>query len=398
MSMQLEKKQASSWNPNTRLLDLLTRIRKALDTLPLRIDMESPKDGLSTVGGFWKNFTCMSAMSQNRTDEELGGKILLPMSVLEHLYPQSYSRYSFGHDRLRQSSETPMVRNHGGLLLFRLTLIHYLLMLWLLTYQIFEISSATSGRRTFCGVLEFMAPDGTALLPKWMMEALNVNDFEPVQIRRVKLPKGTFAKLQPHSTNFHQIPNPKAMLEWRLRSYVAISKGDSITVYHNGKQYRFNVLQTKPGRAIGITDSDLSVEFAEALTEAAPDEKDRLLASSTELQPPTTLTSGHGANTSGQQEGVDYKTCSNCRHHIPIASYGMHEIQCSRINYFCEKCQQAVKKAEKQKHEDEVHALAPCHQCNKPIVRRYTHSSGYYRGSIMLTPSVTLNNHRKSGG
>jgi hypothetical protein len=109
MSMQLEKKQASSWNASTCLLDLLARIRKALETLPLRVDMESPKDGLATIGGFWKTYSCMSASSQHRSDEECGGKILLPISVLEFLYPQSYTRYSYGHDMLRQSSETPMV-------------------------------------------------------------------------------------------------------------------------------------------------------------------------------------------------------------------------------------------------------------------------------------------------
>ena len=38
-----------------------------------------------------------------------------------------------------------------------------------------------------------------------------------VQVRNVSLPKGTYVKLQPHTTDFINISNPKAVLETTLR-------------------------------------------------------------------------------------------------------------------------------------------------------------------------------------
>jgi ubiquitin fusion degradation protein 1 len=38
-----------------------------------------------------------------------------------------------------------------------------------------------------------------------------------MQVRNVSLPKGTYVKLQPHTTDFINISNPKAVLETTLR-------------------------------------------------------------------------------------------------------------------------------------------------------------------------------------
>lgn len=38
-----------------------------------------------------------------------------------------------------------------------------------------------------------------------------------LQVRNVSLPKGTYVKLQPHTTDFINISNPKAVLETTLR-------------------------------------------------------------------------------------------------------------------------------------------------------------------------------------
>lgn len=72
--------------------------------------------------------------------------------------------------------------------------------------MIFEISSGgpSGQRRTFCGVSEFTAVEGTALLPTWMIRNLEIKDGDTVQIRRVQLPKGTFLRLQPHTAGMSQ--------------------------------------------------------------------------------------------------------------------------------------------------------------------------------------------------
>jgi len=81
------------------------------------------------------------------------------------------------------------------------------------------------------------------------------------------------------------------MLEWCLRGYVALTKGDTIEVVHNGKSYKFNVLDVTPGRAISITDSDLSVEFADPVVTVQNEES--TLSASAELPASTGTTTGH---------------------------------------------------------------------------------------------------------
>jgi hypothetical protein len=348
-SVQLEQPtHTGTWNPETTLLDLFKRIREAIcKNETLRIDMSSSKDGIATVGNFWQTFSVVPAAQFDCPDATIGGKILLPASALEDIYPNNGSFYNRSNFDLRNSRDrTPLI---------------------------FEISSSRTGKRSFVGVYEFTAPSGAACLSSWLMEYLGIQTGDEVQLRRVKLPTGEKLMLQPHSSSFTKIANPKAMLEWQLRSFVALAQGDMFQVEHSGKKYRFNVLKTSPDRAVSITDSDINVDFTEPLQDDASNDKDAMLSSSTELTNPNAA-KGQTAGTIEGVEGVDFKKCGNCRHKIPIASFTMHEIQCARMNYLCQSCGEAVKKTEKQKHEDEVHALTPCPLCQQQVEKRFLKS------------------------
>lgn len=50
-----------------------------------------------------------------------------------------------------------------------------------------------------------------------MMQNLVLQEGDAVRLRSVPLPKGTYVKLQPHTTDFINISNPKAVLETTLR-------------------------------------------------------------------------------------------------------------------------------------------------------------------------------------
>lgn len=50
-----------------------------------------------------------------------------------------------------------------------------------------------------------------------MMQNLALQEGDAVKMRNVSLPKGTYVKLQPHTTDFTNISNPKAVLETTLR-------------------------------------------------------------------------------------------------------------------------------------------------------------------------------------
>lgn len=58
-----------------------------------------------------------------------------------------------------------------------------------------------------------------------------------VEVRQVVgIPKGTFVRLQPHSINFNDVHNPKAVLEYTLRKFTVLTKGE----WEEEKKYREN--------------------------------------------------------------------------------------------------------------------------------------------------------------
>ena len=70
----------------------------------------------------------------------------------------------------------------------------------------------STGRKTYCGVMEFMAPEDFICVPFWVMENLHLQETESVHVRLVTLAKGSFVKFKPHDMNFFKaFPNPKPM-------------------------------------------------------------------------------------------------------------------------------------------------------------------------------------------
>lgn len=64
---------------------------------------------------------------------------------------------------------------------------------------------------THAGVLEFIAEEGCVHLPFWMMQALRLNEGDPIRITGTELPKGKFVKLQAQSVHFLEISDHKAV-------------------------------------------------------------------------------------------------------------------------------------------------------------------------------------------
>ena len=73
-----------------------------------------------------------------------------------------------------------------------------------------------------------------------------------LQVESASLPVATFAKFQPHSTDFLDMTNPKAVLEARLRNFACLSTGDVIAIMYNNKIYELSVLETKPSNAVSV--------------------------------------------------------------------------------------------------------------------------------------------------
>lgn len=95
-----------------------------------------------------------------------------------------------------------------------------------------------------------------------MMEHLGITEGGDVTVESVRLPRGTFVKIQPHETAFIDLPNPKAVLENALRSYACLSQGDTIAIQFAGRRFEIDIVETKPGLAIMTIQTDLEVDFA----------------------------------------------------------------------------------------------------------------------------------------
>ena len=113
--------------------------------------------------------------------------------------------------------------------------------------MLFELRNDDAERVSHCGVLEFVAEEGRIYMPYWvgsifllrymyprcyylsyflsedsstfflivftlqMMENMLLQEGDLLHVKNVTLPKGTYVKLQPHTKDFLDISNPKAM-------------------------------------------------------------------------------------------------------------------------------------------------------------------------------------------
>ncbi|KAI9853149.1 MAG: ubiquitin fusion degradation protein [Thelocarpon superellum] len=135
-----------------------------------------------------------------------------------------------------------------------------------ITYpMLFELINGAKERVTHSGVLEFIAEEGKIYLPYWMMQSLLLEPGDLLQIRSTDLPSGSFVKLQPQSTAFLDISDPKAVLENVMRNFACLTKGDVFSFRYNDQTYEMAVLETKPTtekNAISVLETDLEVDFA----------------------------------------------------------------------------------------------------------------------------------------
>ncbi|MES1919089.1 Ubiquitin recognition factor in ER-associated degradation protein 1 [Bonamia ostreae] len=117
--------------------------------------------------------------------------------------------------------------------------------------------------RICCGVMEFTAPEGRCLLPKWILETLDLKNGESVSIKNVRLPKGTFVSFKPIDKSFLKLSNPLIVLEKKLRGYTCLTKNSVIVVTHLDIPYRLEIKSLSPADAVNIIETDLFMEFVQ---------------------------------------------------------------------------------------------------------------------------------------
>lgn len=197
--------------------------------------LTTPLEYLGEYNQFVHHYFCHSFSAIQRHELDKGNKILMPASALDCLSALS---------------------------------IHYPMM-----FSIQNIYDESGGRTSHCGVLEFTAEEGSIFAPQWMMDSLKILEGDLVLLKSTYLPKGTFVKLQPHTTDFINLSNPKAVLEKTLQRYACLTSGDTITISHDKKKFQIDVLEAEPSPAISIIDTDCEVDFAAPLDYKEPEKK-----------------------------------------------------------------------------------------------------------------------------
>ena len=128
--------------------------------------------------------------------------------------------------------------------------------------MLFELKNERDTRTSHCGVLEFVAEEGTCYLPYWLMQHLLLREGDIVKVTNTSLVKGTFVKLQPVSKEFLDVHNPRAVLENSLRHFATLTKGDNIVIAYNNKKFEIEIIEARPADAISIIEADIEVDFA----------------------------------------------------------------------------------------------------------------------------------------
>jgi len=175
--------------------------------------------GRGVPEAFDQEYHCFPGAFADKPELEDGDKILLPSSALDTL--------------ARLHVEYPM--------LFELT--------------------TPDGQKTHCSVLEFTAGEGTCYIPYWMMSNLCLREGQIIRVRNVSLPKATFIKFQAQHVDFLDIHNPRAVLEYKLRSFSCVTVGDQLCISYNDKKYYLEVREVQPQDAACIIEADVNVDF-----------------------------------------------------------------------------------------------------------------------------------------
>ncbi|KAI0389442.1 ubiquitin fusion degradation protein UFD1-domain-containing protein [Xylariaceae sp. FL0594] len=128
-----------------------------------------------------------------------------------------------------------------------------------------ELVNGEKERFTHAGVLEFVAEEGRAYIPQWMMQCLQLDVGDLIQIKSTSLALAKMVKLQPQSVNFLDISDPKAVLERAFRNFATLTKGDVFNFEYNDQMYEMAVLEVKPETekmGVCMIETDVSVDFA----------------------------------------------------------------------------------------------------------------------------------------
>jgi len=192
--------------------------------------------------------------------------------------------------------------NYGGKIILPPSALDKLSRLRITYPMLFELVNGPKQRMTHAGVLEFVAEEGKVYLPQWvgscipviqvllltvalqMMQTLLLEAGDLVQIKSTNLADAKLVKLQPQSTDFLDISDPKAVLENAFRNFSTLTKGDIFSFHYNDTVYDVAVLEVKPESekmGVSMIETDVEVDFAAPVGYVEPQRPSKTSGTST---------------------------------------------------------------------------------------------------------------------
>lgn len=178
--------------------------------------------------------------------------------------------------------------NYGGKIFLPSSALNKLTMLHIRYPMLFELTNEVNNKFTHSGVLEFIAEEGRAYIPQWMMTTLDLSPGMLLKIKNCDLSLGRFVKIEPQSVDFLEISDPKAVLENVLRKFSTLTVNDIIEINYNDSIYGIKVLEAKPesaSKGICVVETDLETEFAPPVGYVEPEYKPRSTKPTNSIDP-----------------------------------------------------------------------------------------------------------------
>ena len=122
-------------------------------------------------------------------------------------------------------------------------------------------------------VYEFKENIDEAFIPKYLFHKCGISECQTVKLTLInkEIEKGEYVKIQPHTSNFLEIENPKEFLETNLvKLYSCIKQGSQISLPYFDTNIYFDIIKCKPCETISIIDTDVEVDFDKPLDYVEP--------------------------------------------------------------------------------------------------------------------------------
>jgi hypothetical protein len=93
-----------------------------------------------------------------------------------------------------------------------------------------------------------------------------VKPNDRVRVSLATFPPATNVIFQPFTEEFNKLPNPRAILEVKLRKIPCLTEDSVLPIEFNSVIYKLKILKTEPSKFVSIIHANVVTEFARPLS------------------------------------------------------------------------------------------------------------------------------------